>query len=132
MLQTSIRTIALNYFKKEGLQVQKLENDIYRVAPEVCQTHHAGEKSKYYLFNGQPLEQDKDKVEVLTAASPLWRQMLDSLTDDVAISYRYLISGVLTHPDAQLQRLIGTKLALQSAKLTNVSIRQALGVWCIK
>ena len=114
----SIRRFALKYYRQSGAMVRSLDDH--------------GDTFEVKTPDGTPLTvnfgcDNQEPQHALTATSPQWRSIIDDLTGDVTVSYRYLTAGPIAHHVQTLSALMPTDWTLIDAKLNRVENRQALG-----
>lgn len=121
MTDRSIRSFALDYYRKRGADVRPLEDGAETfeiVAPE-------GKTLKVTFAEEAPA--GADAAQALTATSPQWRAILEDLTSEVAVSYRYLASAPIANPARTLASALPDGWAVSAARLLKVENRVAVG-----
>lgn len=118
MSSPSIRSFALDYYRKRGAEIRPLEGD---EAFEICAP--SGSSLTVTFAN----ELETPAMAAVTTTSPQWRAILEDLTADVAVSYRYLAAGPIARPARTLEATMPEGWAVTSAKLLDVENRVALG-----
>lgn len=119
MSDRSIRSLALAFHRHRGAQVTPLSED-----GSVYAIKRGEEPTMRVAFSPEaPAE-----LPLFCASSPEWRAMVDELTAEVAVSYRYLVAGAITRPAAALQAALPEGWAVAHAELLGVTQRQALAV----
>lgn len=109
----SIRSFTLDYYRKQGAEIRPLEGEAYQIVP-------AAGAAMTVTFDGEA-------DQPLTTTSPQWRAILEDLTSDVAVSYRYLVNGPVADPAKTLAALLPPGLNVTAARLLKVKTRQAVG-----
>lgn len=123
MTDRSIRSFALDYYRKRGADVRPLEGDAETfeiTAPE-------GKTLKVTFADEAPAQAGSGIATALTATSPQWRAILEDLTSDVAVSYRYLASAPIANPARTLGQALPAGWAIAAARLLSVENRVAVG-----
>lgn len=116
----SIRSIALDYYRKRGAEIRSLDGaEVY----EIVQPQGPSLK---VTFSDEAAT--NPQVMPLTATSPQWRAILEDLTAEVAVSYRYLTAGPIAKPSATLEAAMPAGWRVSAAKLSGIDHRQAIGV----
>lgn len=119
MSDRSIRSLALAYFRHRGATVAPLAEDGSAYAIK-----RGDEATLRVAFAPEaPAE-----LPLFSNSSPEWRAMVDDLTSEVAISYRYLVAGAIDRPAAALQQALPEGWAVAHAELLGVTQRGALAV----
>jgi hypothetical protein len=118
MPSRSIRSFALDYYRKRGAEIRQLAGD---EAFEICESTGT---SLTVTFAQDP---DAPTHATVNATSPQWRAILEDLTADVAVSYRYLVTGPIARPAETLQAKLPEGWAIRSARLLHVENRIAIG-----
>lgn len=113
----SIRSFALDYYRKQGAEIRPLEEG--GEAYEIVSTDGAALK---VTFSGET-----DEIP-LTATSPQWRAILEDITSELAVSYRYLVTGPIGNPAKVLTALMLRGWEVKAAKFVKAEVKQALGV----
>lgn len=112
----SIRSMTLAYYRQQGAEIRPLaEGAAYEIIPP------DGAALKI-TFDGESEELP------VTSTSPQWRQIVEELTSELAVSYRYLVTGPIGNPAATLQALMPRDWQVAKAKFLKAEVRQALGV----
>lgn len=116
----SIRSLALDYYRKRGADIRPLDG---AESYEIVQAEGQNLKVTFTddAVNG-------GQVMPLTATSPQWRAILEDLTAEVAVSYRYLVAGPIAKPATVLEAAMPPGWRVLAAKLQHVDHRAALGV----
>jgi hypothetical protein len=116
----SIRSIALDYYRKRGAEIRPLDGaEVY----EIVQPEGPALK---VTFTDEAVT--GDQVMPLTSTSPQWRAILEDLTAEVAVSYRYLTAGPIPNAAATLEAAAPAGWRVTAAKLLGVDHRPAIGV----
>lgn len=121
MTDRSIRSFALDYYRKRGADVRPLdgEAEIFEItAPE-------GKTLKVTFAEEVPA--GAGLPQALTATSPQWRAILEDLTSEVAVSYRYLASAPIANPARTLAEALPEGWAVLTARMVSVENRVAVG-----
>jgi hypothetical protein len=119
MFDRSIRSIALDYYRKRGAEIRPLdgESDAFEIkapaAPALTVTFAR--------------DAEAPAVNEVNATSPQWRAILEDLTAEVAVSYRYLAAGAIGRPATTLGAAMPEGWAVRVAKLLEVDHRVAVG-----
>ncbi|MDB5101657.1 MAG: hypothetical protein JWM80_6078 [Cyanobacteria bacterium RYN_339] len=114
MSDRSIRSFALDYYRKRGAEIRELADEAF----EIQEAQGAALKVTFAHEAEAPL----------TATSPQWRAILEDLTADVAVSYRYLAAGAIARPARTLEAAMPEGWAVSSAKLLDAENRVAVGL----
>lgn len=123
MSDRSIRSFALDYYRKRGADVRPLggDSEIFEItAPE-------GKTLKVTFADEVPTQAGAGSATALTATSPQWRAILEDLTSEVAVSYRYLASAPIANPARTLAAALPDGWAIEAARLLSVENRVAVG-----
>ncbi len=123
MTDRSIRSFALDYYRKRGADVRPLADDAETfeiTAPE-------GKTLKVTFADEVPAQTGTGVATALTATSPQWRAILEDLTSEVAVSYRYLASAPIANPARTLAQALPAGWAVAAARLLSVENRVAVG-----
>ncbi|MEB3222164.1 MAG: hypothetical protein VKS61_08820 [Candidatus Sericytochromatia bacterium] len=123
MSDASIRSFALEYYRKRGAAIQPLEHEgpeAYRITPR------QGTSLRVTFADEAPLGDDAPTA--LTATSPEWRAILDDLTAEVVVSCRYLVCAPIGNPSRTLTEALPPGWAIHRARLKGVENRVALGL----
>lgn len=118
----SIRSLALDYYRKRGAEIRTLEGD------ETYEIVQAEGGTLKVTFTDEAHAEGEGQALALTATSPQWRAILEDLTAEVAVSYRYLTTGPIGNPAAVLEALMPPGWQVNAAKVRHVDHRVALGV----
>lgn len=125
MTDSSIRSLALEYYRKRGAAVDTLEDgpaQSYRITPK------EGASLRVTFADEAPEMVGRDGPAPLTATSPRWRAILEDLTSDVAVSYRYLVCQPMANPSRTLTEALPVGFSVRKARLLRVDNRVALGL----
>jgi hypothetical protein len=125
MTDASIRSMALEYYRKRGAAVDVLEDgpaESYRITPK------EGASLRVTFADEIPDFPGDDGPAPLTATSPRWREILADLTADVAVSYRYLVCQPMANPARTLTEALPAGFSVRKARLQRVDNRVALGL----
>ncbi|MEB3285575.1 MAG: hypothetical protein VKN33_09840 [Candidatus Sericytochromatia bacterium] len=125
MTDSSIRSMALEYYRKRGASVDVLEDgpaESYRITPK------EGASLRVTFAEEAPDLPGTDAPTPLTLTSPRWRAILDDLTSDVAVSYRYLVCQPMANPARTLTEALPLGFSVRKARLASVDNRVALGL----
>jgi hypothetical protein len=120
----SIRSLALDYYRKRGAEIRTLDGvETY----EIVQPEGGALKVTFTDEAVHGLD-SAGAAMPLTATSPQWRAILEDLTAEVAVSYRYLTAGPIPNPAATLEAVMPAGWHVSAAKVLHVDHRVALGV----
>jgi hypothetical protein len=123
MSDASIRSFALEYYRKRGAAIQPLEHE----GPEAYHiTPRQGASLRVTFADEAPVGEEAPTA--LTATSPEWRAILDDLTAEVVVSYRYLVCAPIGSPARTLTEVLPAGWAIHRARLKGVENRVALGL----
>ncbi|MEB3328963.1 MAG: hypothetical protein VKQ33_06995 [Candidatus Sericytochromatia bacterium] len=123
MSDASIRSFALEYYRKRGAAIQSLAHEgqeAYHITPRQGASLRVTFLEEAPIGDGAPT--------ALTATSPEWRAILDDLTAEVVVSYRYLVCAPIGSPARTLTEALPAGWAVHRARLKRVENRVALGL----
>jgi hypothetical protein len=118
MTNRSLRTFALDYYRQQGASVEPLaQGETYAIA-------RPGKSQMTVAFQNEAPSQD---LVSLSPTSPQWRSILEDLTEQVAVSYRYLVAGAIAHPGALLNASMPAGYQVLEARLESAKNHSAIG-----